>query len=342
VNDWSFVLTRHDLDEINTISDALLRNGPPTEDRQLGENLPLLAQELPRTLREFLIHFRFREPDAAYCVIRGFPIHDDQLGPTPGHWRTSAARPYVDRCSAYLLLLASLLGEPFGWASVQEGRLTHDVLPTKGDEERQVNSASTAELMWHCEDSFHPYRPDYVGLLSLRNDHATPTTIASLACLGMPDADVRLLFETAFRVQPDESHDPSHPITELAPHRYHDESLAQQRRLHSDVQSINLLFGDPAEPYARVDPYQVVAADGDGEAGAAFGRLCDVVSKRLSPVVLHPGDVCFIDNFRAVHGRRGFTARFDGRDRWLKRVLVTRDLRRSRAARTSATSHVLV
>jgi hypothetical protein len=34
-----------------------------------------------------------------------------------------------------------------------------------------------------------------------------------------------------------------------------------------------------------------------------------------------------------VHGRKPFKARHDGTDRWLKRLDVTLDLRKSRAAR---------
>jgi alpha-ketoglutarate-dependent taurine dioxygenase len=57
--------------------------------------------------------------------------------------------------------------------------------------------------------------------------------------------------------------------------------------------------------------------------------------------VLEPGDFCFIDNFQAVHGRKPFKARFDGTDRWLRRINVVRDLRKSRDSRLSAAGRVL-
>ena len=53
------------------------------------------------------------------------------------------------------------------------------------------------------------------------------------------------------------------------------------------------------------------------------------------------GDFAFIDNYQAVHGRKPFRARYDGRDRWLKRINVVRDLRKSRESRLSAASRVL-
>jgi len=43
-----------------------------------------------------------------------------------------------------------------------------------------------------------------------------------------------------------------------------------------------------------------------------------------------------------VHGRRAFKARYDGRDRWFKRMSITRDLRKSRESRTDAASRVIL
>lgn len=58
-------------------------------------------------------------------------------------------------------------------------------------------------------------------------------------------------------------------------------------------------------------------------------------------VGLAPGDCVFIDNFRAVHGRKSFRARYDGTDRWLKRLNITRNLRGSRAWRPAADNRVI-
>ena len=55
----------------------------------------------------------------------------------------------------------------------------------------------------------------------------------------------------------------------------------------------------------------------------------------------HAGEICFVDNRKAVHGRRSFKARYDGYDRWFKRMNITRDLRKSRASRTDAASRII-
>jgi alpha-ketoglutarate-dependent taurine dioxygenase len=61
----------------------------------------------------------------------------------------------------------------------------------------------------------------------------------------------------------------------------------------------------------------------------------------MTTVALEPGDLLIIDNYRSVHGRRPFRARYDGADRWLRHVMVTLDLGRSRARRSSAEDRVV-
>lgn len=46
-------------------------------------------------------------------------------------------------------------------------------------------------------------------------------------------------------------------------------------------------------------------------------------------LVLRPGELAFVDNRVAVHGRTSFRPRHDGRDRWLHRTFVHLDNRRS-------------
>ena len=46
----------------------------------------------------------------------------------------------------------------------------------------------------------------------------------------------------------------------------------------------------------------------DPRAQAALDHLVAAIERDLQEVVLSPGDLCFIDNFKAVHGRRPFKA----------------------------------
>jgi alpha-ketoglutarate-dependent taurine dioxygenase len=80
---------------------------------------------------------------------------------------------------------------------------------------------------------------------------------------------------------------------------------------------------------------------GDRDAEEALEALVKGIEEHIVEEVLQPGSFLFIDNYRTVHGRKAFTAQYDGTDRWLKRINITRDLRRSRAARTFISSRVI-
>jgi len=70
--------------------------------------------------------------------------------------------------------------------------------------------------------------------------------------------------------------------------------------------------------------------------------LAQTIDDNLREVVLQPGDCFFIDNYRIVHGRKAFKARYDGTDRWLKRINLTRDLRKSNGSRSGCEMRVMV
>ena len=68
-----------------------------------------------------------------------------------------------------LLLIASVIGDAFGWEGQQDGRLVHDILPTRGHEDAQTGASSTVVLSPHTEDAFHPERAHLLALACLRN-----------------------------------------------------------------------------------------------------------------------------------------------------------------------------
>jgi alpha-ketoglutarate-dependent taurine dioxygenase len=111
--------------------------------------------------------------------------------------------------------------------------------------------------------------------------------------------------------------------------------------MNSNPEKAPVFFGSPDAPYLRVDPYFMDRLDDDPEAQQALDALVKLIDASLVDLVLEQGDFCFIDNYRAVHGRKPFKARYDGNDRWIKRISMTRDLRKSRQARASVTTRVI-
>ena len=308
---------------------------------ELLERLTVFAQEMPRAVRAAANHFRLREP-AGGCVFTGFQVDDNKIGDTPAEWG-GAGPAATGREDLFLLLCACLLGDPVAWATQQDGRLLHDVIPIKGHELEQINSSTEAPLWWHTEDAFHPYRAHYVGLLCMRNPDAVETTYAVFDDLELDEDIVRTLMEPRYVIRPDESHLPKNRgrAPDDVPRELLERSFAWVEEVNSTPPLTPVLFGDPASPYGRLDPYFMDRRDDDPAAMAAFDLFVKEIDDKLTSVVLRPGDALFIDNYKSVHGRKPYAARHDGRDRWLRRVNVTRDLRASRATRTTAAARVI-
>src|SRR5262249_59246169 len=134
----------------------------------------VLAHELPTRIRLSLNAFRLEQMSGVLC-ISGYVVEQERLGPTPAHWRARPEPSPSHREELLLLLYSSLLGDPFGWASQQDGRLIHDVLPIRGHEHEQLGSSSENVLTWHTEDAFHPLRGDFLSFACLRNPTAGAT-----------------------------------------------------------------------------------------------------------------------------------------------------------------------
>ncbi len=334
-------LAGDELDSIQALLATIAARYDSAEDPDFLLESTVLAQELPRRLRSALNRFRLTEPDSALFVLSGLPIDDAKIGGTPEHWHRPAEirSPSLEE-EVFFVLASSLLGECIGWQTQQGGRIVHDVMPIRGMEQEQIGTGSEQTIWWHTEDAFHPLHGDYLAMMCLRNPDRVPTTFASLERLALDDEAWQTLFEPHFSIRPDNSHLPhsaAHPEAAgngLA-HVYG--RIGQMQR---EPEKIALLSGDPRSPYIRIDPFFMPAPE-DPRARRSLAALVAALDARIGDLVLEPGDVCFIDNRKAVHGRRAFKARYDGRDRWLKRTNVTRDLRRSRAARAAATSRVI-
>lgn len=334
-----------ELNGIELLASELSAKYESVESADFQQAAAVLSAELPRSLRGAMEDYRCAETDSA-IVLSGLRVANAQIGPTP---QERGAVPTPAPTLPYdiaFYLIACLLGDPIGWATQQDGHLMHDVFPVRNHEHEQIGWGSAEELEWHTEDAFHPMRPDYLGLMCLRNPDAVETTIAELKNVAIEPELRDFLSQPRFRILPDDSHRLSNAkavaVADADPRA---EALRQRsyelvERLAADPEPVCVLFGGDTAPYLRIDPFYMNGVQGEQEQ-QAIDSLAAALGPALSGVALRPGDICFIDNYRAVHGRKAFRARFDANDRWLRRLNLVRDLRKSRSHRVSADSRVI-
>ena len=84
-----------------------------------------------------------------------------------------------------------------------------------------------------------------------------------------------------------------------------------------------MLTGPDEAPEIVYDTHHIGPIDdADNEAVTALHELHASLDKAHISHVMSRGDLLLFDNKRVVHARTPFTARFDGTDRWLMRVMV--------------------
>ncbi|OJF15794.1 TauD/TfdA family dioxygenase [Couchioplanes caeruleus] len=306
--------------QIEWLVDDVLEEYGQWDPVQFVTHARTVAESLPIRVRQFLRRIQSDETDVA--VLSGLPVSQD-LEPTPTGWDMAQKTGAGCREEVVLTLCSAALGEPFAWGNQQDGRIVHDVCPTPGMERSETSGSSTAPLSLHTEDAFHQCRCDYVALYCLRNPDRIGTTVVRADGLNLPARLSEILSEKRFRHRPDQSH--------IGPHGHSGGE--------ADLDAI--LFGPADSRYLRIDFDDTFAAEEDDHvAREAITELYGYMGGALERVVLEPGDAIFLDNYRVVHGREPFEPRYDGSDRWLKRVNLIRDLRRVFVA-TGARSRVI-
>ncbi|MFJ8628654.1 guanitoxin biosynthesis L-enduracididine beta-hydroxylase GntD [Kitasatospora sp. NPDC093550] len=334
-------LTGDEVSAVEAIADELAQRYDTVESTAFQRESRTHAQELPRRLRAELNEFRLAERSGT-LVVSGLRVEDAALGATPSERRGKPAPSPSLRQDIAFFLIGSVLGDPIGWATQQDGLIMHDVYPVRSHENDQIGWGSAETLSWHTEDAFHPLRTDYLGLMCLRNPDGVETTVADIADVELDEETRAALSEPRFRILPDDAHRGGAQPAGAADReeRLRRRALDRVERALEQPDPLAVLFGDPDDPYLVIDPYYMQGVHGDEEqrvldaAGAAIDRA-------LTGVVLEPGDIVFLDNYRVVHGRKPFRARYDGTDRWLRRLNIARDLRKSREYRLSASSRVI-
>ncbi len=339
------VLNETERKEVKAILNSLVSEYSSAENPEFLRIACTYAHDLPLRLRRALIDFSTTEMESGYYIVSGYEIDDRKIGSTPRHWKGNLDRSRVLEEEMWLVLLGSLLGDVFGWFTQQDGRIIHDVMPIRENENEQLGTGSKQLLWWHNEDAFHPYRGDYLGIMCLRNPDKVATTAGCIDQVNLSDQNLKLLFEPRYVIRPDESHleKNNYRRGDECPELLNDVVPAYERirRMNVAPEKLSVLFGNPNSPYLRIDPYFMDPLESDPEAQNALNTITQSLDAAIQDIVLEPGDCLFIDNYRTVHGRKPFKARYDGHDRWLKRINITKDLRKSRDSRVSCADRLI-
>ncbi|MFJ6217313.1 TauD/TfdA family dioxygenase [Streptomyces sp. NPDC092296] len=316
----ALVLTDAERRRTGELADRLVRHEPAgTDDPAWLAAVRDASAELPTRLLTELRRFRHDAGPDGTLLVRNLPVSpvdgSTALPPTPT--RPGSVERTASTAAAVITAAMLQLGDVIAYRNEKSGALVQNVVPVPGQETLQSNAGSVL-LEMHNENAFHANRPDYVGLLCVRQD---PEGEARL-CTASVRRALPLLSERTRQVLSEERF-----LTEAPP------SFGDQDGV---LPAHAVLLGAPEDPDLLVDFSATHPLD--DEARGAMAELRTVLTQVAQALALVAGDLAVVDNRLAVHGRTPFTPRYDGTDRWLHRVYASLDYRRSRPARTGGGS----
>ena len=164
-------------------------------------------------------------------------------------------------------------------------------------------------------------RPDILSLACLRGDEKAYTYILPVGRIleNCSSREIQMLREPLWMIGVDLSF-----------------KLHGQSFIDGDVRGpIAILSGPEHDPELIFD--QDLMKGITSEAENLVKKIVEIYYHHRIAHCLQPGEIIFVDNRRAVHGRSSFSPKYDGYDRFLVRCFATLDYEKSAHARIGRT-----
>lgn len=281
---------------------------PRTEPDWFCRQAAAAAVHLPSRITEQIRRFVDAGSATGILVFRGLQVGD--VPPTPLDNATAVGSTTL--LAKQLAVLAEFAGDMVAYEAEGNGFLLQDMVPNPRLARAQESQGSKVELEAHTEQMFSPLRPDYVVLGCLKGDLTADTYVfdANSLMSHFTGAEIAAMRESRWTTTIDSSFKPF-------------------VRKPDEVRGPwPIISGSQADPTMLID--QDLMSGIDSEAQLLLERVIEVYVAHRNRHNLAPGDVLFLDNSRAMHGRSPFIPRFDGTDRMITRGFVTRDRGRLR------------
>ena len=186
------------------------------------------------------------------------------------------------------------------------GRLFQDMVPKQSLSKTQTSLSSNVELEIHTEQAFSDLRPDILTLGCLRGDESAITYILPVNVIlnQMDESKINLLRKPLWKIGVDLSF-----------------KINCDEFINGDLRGpIPIIYGSEKDPLLVFDQDLMIGIN--EEAEKLKNEIIEIYYKYRYSHILKPGEIIFIDNKRAVHGRSIFNPKFDGTDRFIIRSFV--------------------
>jgi L-asparagine oxygenase len=290
-----------------------------------SENPELFCRQMKYASAQLPIHITLRLMDFAYRGSpSGFLLFDnlpkENLLPEtpPGNTLKIGEKTTLAKIQSILI---SVIGDMIAYEAEGYGKLFQDIVPMQNMAKNQTSLGSDIELEIHTEQAFSALRPDILSLACLRGDEKAYTYILPVKSVieNLTPFEIQMLREPLWITGVDLSF-----------------KLHGKPFLEGDIRGpMPILSGPEDDPRLLFD--QDLMMGTTPEADDMVKKIVEIYYKHRIAHCLQPGEIIFVDNRRAVHGRSSFSPKYDGYDRFLVRCFATMDYEKSAHARIGRT-----
>lgn len=312
----------------------------------------MCSNYLPEHIQKKMQDFAKNGSEKGFLLIRTAPL--GEIPDTPS--TNNQKRGESTLLAKIQAIFVQSISEMLAYEAEGYGRLFQDIVPMKSMSEKQV-SVGNSELEIHTEQAFSELRPDILSLACLRGDRAAKTFIFPVKKIldNLSKEDSEFLRKDLWKTGVDlsfklmnnlirtpsfaEDSNSSRSMTDKEMNTTPDGRFQIFSGVINPVDSTEdmrgpfpIISGSPEDPFLRFD--QDLMKGITEESNQMVKKIVDLYYEHRKEHCLEPGDVVLIDNNRAVHGRSGFSPRYDGKDRFLIRCFSMFDFKKSEYART--------
>jgi hypothetical protein len=291
--------------EISTLCEAALKftHDPRLEPELFCKEAKSLAIFIPSRILKLLITFSKKGSDT------GFLLFD--LGENVNDYITWKPEISISPIISHLIsaILLSSISELIAYEAESSGKLFQEIVPVQSMASQQTSLGSGVELEIHTEQAFSEYRPDILCLTCIKGDPAAFTYIFSVRNIleSFTKEECELLKKPLWKTGVDLSF-----------------KLHGKEFINGDVRGpMSILYGSEADLFLRFD--QDLMFGLTDEAQKLKEKIIAVYREKKIAHNLKPGEIIFLDNRRALHGRSPFFPKYDGNDRFIIRCFSTFD-----------------
>ena len=307
------ILTENDIENLKYIA-RKIKYDPYNNPELFCNEIKKIFSEIPENLKNIFINFKNNGSETGFLLVNiSFSDHDRLILTPDSNEQYIGGTTELAKIQAILM---SIMGNMVSYEAEGCGNLFQDIIPVKSMSNNQTSTGSNFELEIHTEQAFSKLRPDIISLACLRGDINALTYVLPVQYIlsNMNEDEIELLKQPLWKTGVDLSF-----------------KLNNNDFIDGDIRGpFSIIQGNEKNPNLIFD--QDLMFGITDQSQHILKKIVNIYYKYRLSHNLISGDIIFIDNNRAVHGRSQFQPKFDGFDRFLIRTFLVFDYERVKKA----------